>query len=106
MPSKHINNSTKQLLESITQHCYASKSHYKYSKNITKNREYTRGKIVSFEWINDLCYYYIKKDRELLNDFRDKLKCTKDKIFNSITTNSYKRAIYETICEIESKLES
>jgi len=103
MPSKHTD-STKQLLEEITNLCYASKTHYLFGKDLKEDREYIKGKIASLDWISELCYYYIKKDKELLSEFNQKLQETKNRLLPLYKTNPYKKAIYETICEIEERI--
>ena len=49
-------------------------------------------------------FYYIKKDKELLSEFNQKLQETKNRLLPLYKTNPYKKAIYETICEIEERI--
>jgi len=99
------NKSTKNILENISEHCFTYMVPYKHSKYQNKgSKKYKKGRITTYEWINNLIYYYLKQEENLRDEFILNLKLKKQEI-EILKDGDYKKAIKDTINEILEKLE-
>ncbi len=58
----------------ISRFCYNSKSPYSFgSKNLKLNESYKKGQLTVYNWIDELCFYYLQKDKELQNEFKNEI---------------------------------
>ncbi|WP_373072069.1 hypothetical protein [Sulfurimonas sp.] len=62
---------TKKLLEELSEDCLSELTKHKYNKHLDISDRYRKGKIVSYEYILDLIYYFYEKDRALKVEFED-----------------------------------
>ncbi len=65
-----MNESTEFFLKRVSQYCYVSKIPYSFS-NHDVNKQYAKGLIKVYSWVDELCFYYIQKDKQIQNDFRN-----------------------------------
>jgi len=98
---KNLNDkSTKKILEDVSNHCDTYIVPYKYSKDDSRGSyKYKKGRITTYEWINNLVYYYLKEESNLKEEFilylqskTAEVQCLKD--------GDYKKGILDTIDEV------
>ncbi len=99
------NKSAKILLEEISEHCFTNMVPYKYPKHLSKgSKKYRSGRITTYEWVNNLTYYYLKKEENLKEEFIFYLKLKIQEI-EILKDNDYKKGILDTINELLEKVE-
>ncbi|NQY93920.1 MAG: hypothetical protein HRT43_07125 [Campylobacteraceae bacterium] len=103
---KNLNKkSTRNILEDISQHCFTYMVPYKYGKQVERGSlKYKKGRITTYEWINNLTYYYIKQEENLKEEFIFYLKSKSNEI-QFLKDGDYKKGIKDTLNEILEKLE-
>ena len=92
-----------KILEDLSKQCVAESSSYKFSKTMTKSDKYRKGRIDALTWINDIIYYFIKKEKNFMIEFIQHIKDQKD-IISDIKDGDYKNALYDQLHEIEVKI--
>ncbi len=92
-----------KILEDISSQCIAEKSSYEFSKTMTKSDKYRKGRIDALNWINDIIYHFIKKEKNFMIEFIQHINNQKD-IISNIKDGDYKDAIYDQLHEIEVKI--
>jgi len=99
------NKPTKIILENISKHCYTYMVPYKHSKHQDRgSSKYKKGRVTTYEWVNNLIYYYLKKEENLSDEFILNLKLKKQEV-EVLNEGDYKKAINDTINEVLEKLE-
>ncbi|MEA2016918.1 MAG: hypothetical protein U9N59_00600 [Campylobacterota bacterium] len=92
-----------KILEDISQKCYSDTTVYKFSKNLNLSDKYKKGRIDASSWVNDLIYYYVQKEKNFINEFKQHLVDQKDTIA-IINEGDYKNGLYDQLHEVEKAL--
>lgn len=96
--------SSRDVFEFISSHCYTYMVPYKY--NDLENRgslKYAKGRVTAYEWINELSYYYIKKEENLKKEFIFYLE-SKNKEINILKKGDYKKGLKDALNEVLQEL--
>ena len=91
------------ILEELSNQCVVEKSSYEFSKHMDKSDKYRKGRIDALNWINDIIYYFIKKEKNFMIEFIQHINDQKD-IISNIKDGDYKDALYDQLHEIEVKI--
>ncbi len=98
------NKSSKIILEDISNHCFMHMVPYRYSGHLDRgSAKYKSGRITTYEWINNLTYYYLKEEENLKEKLISNLKLKRQEI-EVLKDSEYKKGINDTINEILEKL--
>ena len=89
-----------KILEEISQKCYSDTTVYQFSKNIDASDKYRKGRIHASKWVNDIIYYYVQKEKNFINEFKQHLENQKDMIA-VIKQGDYKNGLYDQLEEVE-----
>jgi|AntRauTorcE11898_2_1112593.scaffolds.fasta_scaffold79980_1 hypothetical protein len=92
-----------KILEDLSKQCVAEKSSYEFSKTMDKSDKYRKGRVDALNWINDIIYHFIQKEKNFIPEFLQHIKDQKDIIYN-IKDGDYKNALYDQLHEIEVKI--
>jgi len=100
---KDLNKKTSRyVFEFISNHCFMYMSPYKYSEDRGTLR-YKKGRITAYEWINNLSYYYIKKEENLKKEFILYLKSKQEEIA-VLKDGDYKKGLQDALNEVLEEL--
>ena len=84
----------------INDDLYFKSSHHKFAKKPT---DFDRGYLKISNWINNLCWHYIQKrkqlDKEMSLEFKELLEVQKEKI-NTLKPSLYKDGLQKAIDDI------
>lgn len=89
-----------EQFEKLSEQCYKHTTIYKFNKDIDASEKYRKGRITAAAWLNELIYYYISKEKNFINEFKDQIQKQKVELDN-INEGEYKTAIYDQLNEIE-----
>jgi len=89
-----------KILEDISRQCVAKSSSYKFSKTMDKSSKYRKGRIDALNWINDIIFHFIQKEKNFMIEFIQHINDQKD-IISDIKDGDYKKALYDQLHEIE-----
>jgi len=92
-----------EILEKISSQCVAEKSSYEFSKTMNKSDKYRKGRIDALNWINNIIYHFIQKEKNFINEFKEHIKDQKD-ITSGIKEGDYKKVLYDQLNEVEVKI--
>jgi len=67
---------------------------------MSKSDKYRKGRIDALNWVNDIIYYFIQKEKHFMIEFIQHIYDQKD-IITNIKDGDYKDAIYDQLHEIE-----
>ncbi|MGB3751299.1 MAG: hypothetical protein WA945_06995 [Arcobacteraceae bacterium] len=84
-----------EILEKISSQCVAEKSSYEFSKTMDKSDKYRKGRVDALNWINDIIYHFIQKERNFINEFKEHIN-TQKIIISNIKEGDYKKALYDS----------
>ena len=93
-----------QILEEISKECFSYTTYYKFNRSIEATEKYRDGRIDASNWINELIFYYIQKEKNFLLEFKEHIQTQKDKI-SFLNNGDYKNGLYEQLNEIEIKID-
>lgn len=92
-----------KILEDISSECLNYTSYYKYNRSIISSEKYRDGRVDASNWINELVYFYIKKEKNFLKEFIDHISNQKQKIV-VLNDGDYKNGLFDQLNEIERKI--
>lgn len=92
-----------KILEDLSSQCVAESSSYKFSKTMKASDKYRKGRIDALNWINDIIYHFIQKEKNFIPEFIQHIKDQKN-IIHNIKDGDYKNALYDQLHEIEVKI--
>jgi len=52
-----------KILEDLSNDCVQEKTRYQFSKMIKKSEKYKKVRIDALNWINDIIYHFIQKEK-------------------------------------------
>jgi len=87
--------------EKLNEVLYIKAGHYKFAKN---PNEFDRGYMKISDWINDLCWYYISKqkssDKEMEKEFKELLLMQRHKV-NTLKPSLYKDGLLKALDDVD-----
>ena len=92
-----------KILEDLSSHCSSEQTRYKFSKQMMASDKYRKGRIDALNWVNDIIFHFIQKEKNFISEFKQHIKDQKD-IISNINDGDYKKAIYDQLNEIEVKI--
>ena len=92
-----------KILEDISNNCTSEITRYKFSKHMDKSDKYRKGRIDALNWVNDIIFYFIQKEKNFMVEFIQHIKDQKE-IISNINDGDYKDALYDQLNEIEVKI--
>jgi len=97
--------STRNILEDISEHCFTYMVPYKYGKQDYRGSDkYKKGRITTYEWVNNLSYYYMEQEENLKKEFILYLKSKNEEI-QFLKDGDYKKGISDVLKEVLEKLD-
>jgi len=92
-----------KILEDISKNCSSEITRYKFSKHMSQSDKYRKGRVDALNWINDIIFHFIQKEKNFMIEFIQHINDQKD-IISNIKDGDYKQALYEQLHEIEVKI--
>lgn len=88
------------ILEKISKECYLNTTFYRYNKSSHSSEKYRKGRVDASNWINEMVYYYVRKDKEVIKDFQEKIEVQK-RYINDLKNGEYKKGLSDQLKYIE-----
>ncbi len=58
--------SSREFLEALSQFCYVNKTPVTFhNKTLMKDQKYQKGLLQVYEWVDELCYFYLQKEKRI-----------------------------------------
>jgi len=98
--------SARITLEEISQHCFTYMVPYKFTKDESRGSpRYKKGRITSYDWVNNLSYYYLKQEENLKEEFILNLKSKRQEL-SLLKDGDYKKGLLDALEEVLEKLQT
>lgn len=92
--------STKEILSKISSDVYTGSTSYKFDKHKIYSDKYKKGNIAVYDWVSELCFYYLMKEKDLFQEFNIILKNKKNE-FSKLEDGEFKKGLLDAIDNIE-----
>ena len=91
---------SKEHLEQISKHCHNEIVLYKFNTTtLIISEKYREGRLTSLEYIGELVFYYMQKEKRIKEDFREQiLKQLKEN--SCLDDTEYKRGLYDALNDV------
>ena len=77
-----------KILEDLSSHCSSEQTRYKFSKQMMASDKYRKGRIDALNWINDIIFHFIQKEKNFISEFKQHIKEMIELIIGSSITVS------------------
>ena len=88
--------SSKEFLEQISDHCYGKSARYKFARTPEWSKKYAQGQLAALEYINNLCFYYLQKEKNIPEEFKEQI-IGQIKKYSTMNDNDYKEGLYDAL---------
>ncbi|EIF51770.1 MULTISPECIES: hypothetical protein [Sulfurovum] len=92
-----MKSTSKELLESVSKHCYNELTLYKFNNTtLHVSDKYREGRVTALEYLIELTYYYLQEEKKIGEEF--KLQISKQlKRYDCLDDTEYKRGLYDAL---------
>ncbi len=94
-----MSKSTKDFFETISSFCYISKMPYSFKSCSPDDDKYYKGIFTVYDWVDELCYYYLKKEQNLKSDFLSLLEEKHQQVYK-LNDSKYKSGMIKGFDEL------
>lgn len=91
---------SRPILEKISDQCFSHTRIFKFNEDIDVSQKYRKGRITASQWLNELTYYYIQKESNFLEEFKEHIQSQKKELSN-IKEGDYKQGLFDQLNSIE-----
>lgn len=88
-----------ELIKQISSRCSDQITYYTYNNNLPLSSKYKKGRITSANWINEICYYFLSKEKNFDKEFLELLKSKAEEL-DELKESDYKTGLIDEIEEI------
>ncbi len=92
-------------IEKISRECSEKITYYRYNDHLPYSLKYKKGRITSATWINEICFYFIQKEKRFLNEFINILEKKAEEL-DQLNNGDYKQGLLDEINEIKKSLKN
>lgn len=93
-------------LEKLSEKLNSHITYYKFNKmDQNLSNKYRTGRINAAKWMNDLIYFYIKKESTLVYEFKSEIRNQRNEISN-INDGDFKQGLYDELDMVEEILDA
>ncbi len=87
-------------LEKISSTLNSHTVYYKFNKDLEASEKYRKGRIAASTWLNELIYFFIKKESHFLIEYKDMIQEQK-KTLSELSEGDYRDGLFDEINLIE-----
>ena len=92
--------STKDILSNVSSNVYNNSVKYRFDKHKVYSEQYKKGNIAVYDWVSELCYFYLTKEKALTVEFQELIKQKKDEL-TKLDKSDYKDGLMNAFTDIE-----
>jgi len=91
-------------LEIISKSLDSHQVYYTFNKGIDSTEKYRKGRISAAKWLNELIYFYIQKENNFVNEFKDHIQEQKKKL-SELNDGDYRQGLFDELNIIEGMMD-
>ena len=94
---------TRETLDTLGATLYVHSTRYKFDKHKLYSDKYRKGNLAVYDWLSELCFYYLKKEEALMKEFLEVLD-TKQEELNNLPDGEFKAGVFNAIRDVRKLL--
>jgi len=87
-------------LEKLSDSLYSHITHYKFTKDEHLTEKYRKGRVNAANWLNDLIFYYMQKEANLMDEFKEQIQNQKKELAD-IEDGDFKQGLFDELNIVE-----
>lgn len=92
-------------LEKISQNLNTHQTYYKFNKmDEHLSKKYRKGRVNAAKWLNELIYFYIQKESNLILEFKEEISNQRQKL-KPLEDNDFKKGLLDELDIIEGMID-
>ncbi len=92
-----MKSTSKELLESVSKHCYNELTLYKFNNTtLHVSDKYREGRVTALEYLIELTYYYLQEEKKIGEEFKQQIS-KQLKRYDCLDDTEYKRGLYDAL---------
>ena len=96
--------SSKEMLEKMSGLFYARSTHYRYNKHPGFSEKYRDGRLAAYDYISDLCFYFLQEEKHINERFKEHIVEQIDK-YSTMNDSEYKKGLYDALNDVLDEFE-
>jgi hypothetical protein len=92
------------IIENLSLKCVQHTTYYTFNKQIEEPEKYKKGRIDAANWIGEVLYIFMQKEKDLLKELKKVLEDKRIELVN-LKDGNYKQGLFDEIKEINEILE-
>ena len=95
-----MKSTSKELLETVSKHCYNQLTYYKFNTlTLQVSDKYREGRLSALEYLTELSYYYMQEEKSIEKHFKEQI-IKQLKLYSCLDDTEYKRGLYDALNEV------
>lgn len=95
-----MKSTSKELLETVSKHCYNQLTLYRFNTTTLQvSEKYREGRLTALEYLTELSYYYMQEEKGIENQFKEQIM-KQLKLHSCLDDTEYKRGLYDALNEV------
>ena len=91
---------SKELLESVSKHCYNQLTLYRFNTTTLQvSKKYREGRLTALEYLTELSYYYLQEEKSIEKQFKEQIM-RQLTLYSCLDDTEYKRGLYDALNEV------
>jgi hypothetical protein len=91
---------SKELLESVSKHCYNQLTLYRFNTTTLQvSEKYREGRLTALEYLTELSYYYLQEEKSIEKQFKEQIM-RQLTLYSCLDETEYKRGLYDALNEV------
>ncbi len=92
---------SKEYLESVSKHCYAKMTYYRFNTTTLKvSDRYRAGRLKALTYVSELTYRYLQEEKKIQEAFQEHLITQMKEHLLMLEDKEYKKGLYDTLNEV------
>lgn len=83
-------------LETISKSLDSHQTYYTFNKDLESSEKYRKGRISAAKWLNELIYFYVQKENNFIDEFKDNIQDQKKKL-SELNDGEYKQGLFDEL---------
>jgi hypothetical protein len=95
-----MKNTSKELLEIVSRHCYNQLTLYRFNTTTLQvSDKYREGRLTALEYLTELSYYYLQEEKSIEKQFKEQIS-RQLSLYSCLDDTEYKRGLYDALNEV------
>ena len=95
-----MDDSSKSYIETVSKHCYAQMTHYRFNtSSLEVSPQYRAGRLSALKYVSELTFAYLQEEKRLKQTFKNEI-AKQLKLHSALENGEYKKGLYDGLNEM------